>query len=133
MAIEFVGISINFLKDGWARGCILHVAVSSGDLDRTASVSLPLEGDGFEPSVPPDRSSAGTYPVDNRSDTPRLFSSAARRRLRATRIRSDPATSSANSPYFRPVSPKGTRIHKWDQEFESAFLQQRVGCELGLG
>jgi hypothetical protein len=49
MAIEFVGISINFLKDGWARGCILHVAVSSGDLDRTASVSLPLEGDGFEP------------------------------------------------------------------------------------
>jgi PIN domain nuclease of toxin-antitoxin system len=44
----------------------------------------------------------------------------------------DPATSSANSPYFRPVSPKGTRIHKWDLEFESAFLQRRVCCELGL-
>jgi hypothetical protein len=23
-------------------------------------------------------------------------------------------------------SPKVTRIHKWDQEFESAFLQRRV-------
>jgi hypothetical protein len=37
-----------------------------------------------------------------------------------------PATSFANSRYFRPVSPKETRIHKWDQEFESAFLQRGV-------
>jgi hypothetical protein len=28
-------------------------------------------------------------------------------------------------------SPKETRIHKWDQEFESTFLQQRV-CELSV-
>jgi hypothetical protein len=41
----------------------------------------------------------------------------------------DPATSFANSRYFRPVSPKETRIHKWDQEFESAFLHRRVQCE----
>jgi hypothetical protein len=57
----------------------------------------------------------------------------ARRRLRATRIRSaslpDPATSFSNSSYFRPVSPKETRVHKWDQEFESALLQRRVRCE----
>jgi hypothetical protein len=33
------------------------------------------------------------------------------------------ATSFANSRYFRPVRPKETSIHKWDQEFESAFLQ----------
>jgi hypothetical protein len=26
-------------------------------------------------------------------------------------------------------SPKETRIHKWDQEFESAFLQRRVRNE----
>jgi hypothetical protein len=82
------------------------------------------------PSVPPDRSSGGTYPADNGSDASTLFSSGARRRLRATRIRSaslpDPATSFANCCYFLPVSPKATRIHKWDQEFESAFLQQRV-------
>jgi hypothetical protein len=32
------------------------------------------------------------------------------------------ATSFANSRYFRPVRPKETSIHKWDQEFESAFL-----------
>ena len=61
---------------------------------------------------------------------------APRRRLRATRIRSaslpDPAASFANSRYFRPVSPKETRIHKWDQEFESAFLQRGVRCEPGL-
>jgi hypothetical protein len=93
-----------------------------------------LEGTRFEPSVPPDRSSGGgTYPADNRSDGSTLFSSGARRWLRATRIRSaslpDPATSFANSRYFLPVSRKETRIHKWDQEFESAFLQRRVYCE----
>ena len=63
--------------------------------------------------------------------TPRC-SAALADRLCATRIRSsslpDPAISFANSRYFRPVSPKESRIHKWDQEFESAFLQQRV-CE----
>jgi hypothetical protein len=77
---------------------------------------------------PPDRSSGGTYLADNRSDASTLFSGGARRRLRATRIRSaslpDPATSFANSPYFLPVLPKETRIHMWDQEFESAFLQR---------
>ena len=41
----------------------------------------------------------------------------------------DPATSFANSRYFRPVSPKETRIHKWDQQFESCSLQRRVGWE----
>jgi hypothetical protein len=38
----------------------------------------------------------------------------------------------ANSRCFRPVRKKGP-IHKWDQEFESAFLQRRVSCELGRG
>jgi hypothetical protein len=65
-----------------------------------------------------------------------MASSGTRRRLRATRIRSaslpDPATSFANSRYFLPVSPKETHIHKWDQEFESAFLQRRVRDELRL-
>jgi hypothetical protein len=90
----------------------------------------PLEGTGFEPSVPPDRSSGGTYPADVRSGAPTLFSSGARRRFRATRIRS---VSIAGSGYivrelslFPSRSPKETRIHKWDQEFESAFLQQAV-------
>jgi hypothetical protein len=39
------------------------------------------------------------------------------------------ATSFANSRYFRPVRPKETSIHKWDQQFESAFLQHGVRCE----
>jgi hypothetical protein len=103
----------------------LHAAPKVG-----FAVDSPVEGTGFEPSVPPDRSSGGTYLADNRSDASTLFSSGARRRLRATRIRSaslpDPATSFANSRYFLPVSPKETRIHKWDQEFESAFLQRGV-------
>src|SRR5438552_3693211 len=72
-------------------------------------------------------------PADNRSDAATLFSSGARRPLRATRIRSaslpDPATLFANSRNFRPVSPKETRIHKWDQEFEAAFLQRGVSSE----
>jgi hypothetical protein len=87
----------------------------------------------LEPSVPPDRSSDGTYPADNCSDASTNFSSGARRRLRATLIRSaslpDPATSFANSRYFLRFAQE-TRIHKWDQEFESAFLQRRVLCEL---
>ena len=97
----------------------------------------PLEGTGFEPSVPPDRSSRGTYPADVRSDAPTLFSSGARRRLRATRIRS---ASIAGSGYivrelslFPSRSPKETRIHKWDQEFESGLLQRRVSCEPEAG
>jgi hypothetical protein len=52
----------------------------------------------------------------------------AERRIRSASL-PDPATSFANLRYFRPVSPKETRIHKWDQEFESAFLQRRVRNE----
>jgi hypothetical protein len=99
----------------------------------TAETDWLLEGTGFEPSVPPDRSSGGIYPADVRSDAPTLFSSGARRRLRATRIRS---ASIAGTGYlvrelslFPSRSPKETRIHKWDQEFESVFLQRRVCCE----
>jgi hypothetical protein len=73
------------------------------------ALDSPLEGTGFEPSVPPDRSSRGTYPADVRSDAPTLFSSGARRRLPLESDRRplpDPATSFANSRYFRPVHPK---------------------------
>ena len=73
------------------------------------AIDSPLEGTGFEPSVPPDRSSGGTYPADVRSDAPTLFSSGARRRLPLESDRRplpDPATSFANSRYFRPVRPK---------------------------
>ena len=100
--------------------------------DREFADSL-LEGTGFEPSVPPDRSSGGTYPADNRSDAPTLFSSGARRRLRATRIRSASVDGSGyivrELSLFPSRSPKETRIHKWDQEFESVSLQRRVSCE----
>ena len=102
-----------------------------GTLDEFAADSL-LEGTGFEPSVPPDRSSRGTYPA--RCSFRRPDALQQRRSLRAaTRIRS---ASIAGSGYivrelslFPSRSP--TRIHKWDQEFESAFLQQRV-CKLSV-
>jgi hypothetical protein len=86
----------------------------------------PLEGTGFERSVPPDRSSGGTYPADNRSDASTLFSSGARRRASC---HSNPIGVIAGSGYIvreLSFSPKETRIHKWDQEFESTFLQRRV-------
>jgi hypothetical protein len=40
-------------------------------------------------------------------------------------------TSSRTLVISVPFAPKRPRIHKWDQEFESAFLQRRVRCELG--
>ena len=31
-----------------------------------------------------------------------------------------------------PIRPKETRARRWDQEFESVFLQRRVRCEPDL-
>jgi hypothetical protein len=78
---------------------------SPSDSGFTAETDWLLEEAGFEPSVPPDRSNGGTSPADVRFDAPTLFSSGARRRLRATRIHRrplpDPPTWFANSRYFR--------------------------------
>jgi hypothetical protein len=80
----------------------------------------PLEEAGFEASVPPDRSSGGIYPDDNRSDAQTLFSGGARRRASCD---SNPIGVIAGSGYIvrelsfnsvpfrpkRPASTSGTR------------------------
>jgi hypothetical protein len=42
----------------------------------------------------------------------------------------NPAPGPLNSRYFPPVRGKETRARRWDLQFESAFLQRRVSCEL---
>jgi hypothetical protein len=56
---------------------------------------LAAGGTGSEPSVPPDRSSGGTSPADNRSDPPTLSSSGARDGFVPLEL-----------SYFRPVRPE---------------------------
>ena len=41
----------------------------------------------------------------------------------------NPAPGPLNSRYFRPVRGKETRARRWDLQFESTSLQQRVHCE----
>src|SRR5437868_12996028 len=41
----------------------------------------------------------------------------------------NPAPGPLNSRYFRPVRGKETRARRWDLQFESTSLQQRVQCE----
>jgi hypothetical protein len=82
-----------------------------------SSSDSPLEGTGFAPSVPPDRSSGGTYPANNRSDAPKLFSSGARRQLRALesnrrhcRIRLHRSRTLVISVPFRRKRPASTQV-----------------------
>ena len=42
----------------------------------------------------------------------------------------NPAPGPLNSRYFRPVRGKETRARRWDLQFESTSLQERVHCEL---
>jgi hypothetical protein len=42
----------------------------------------------------------------------------------------NPAPDPLNSRYFRPVRRKETGARRWDLQFESTSLQQRVRCEL---
>jgi hypothetical protein len=110
----------------------LHGPLPLRDRDKRARdrkfADSPLEGTGFEPSVPPDRSLVAAHLRPIIVPMPRpLFSSGARLRLRATRIRS---ASIAGSGYIvGGLSLFPSRSPKWDQEFESAFLQRRVLCE----